>query len=209
MRSVLQHLRLDDRDDSGLLAERGVAGEGMRVRPDAVLARQRVRDRVRRAPLREPGAELAVLLEPLAQAVEALGHRLALGVRERLRALVHLDAGDHALRREQLRERRPVVGALADRLVEEDDAADVLLGGRRGEEQVAVRAAVLLGRLDADRVEALLDRPAALVCGEDSLPLGDERGRGLVQLGVRHEISLSALSGVPLWPGYNRRSRRE
>ena len=43
VRPVLQHLGLDDRDDSGLLAERGVAGERVRVRPDAVLARHRVR----------------------------------------------------------------------------------------------------------------------------------------------------------------------
>jgi hypothetical protein len=70
-------------------------------------------------------------------------------VRERLRALVDLDARDDALRGQQLRERRPVVGLLADRLVVEDDAADVLLGARRREEEVAVRAPVLLGRLDA------------------------------------------------------------
>jgi hypothetical protein len=49
-------------------------------------------------------------------------------VRERLRALVDLDARDDPLRGEQLGERRPVVGPLADRLVVEDDAADELLG---------------------------------------------------------------------------------
>jgi hypothetical protein len=64
VRPVLQHLGLDDRDDSRLLAQRGVAGERMRVRPDAVLARHRVADRVRRAPLGEAGTEPAVLLEP-------------------------------------------------------------------------------------------------------------------------------------------------
>ena len=50
---------------------------------------------------------------------------------------------------EQLRERRPVGGALPDRLVVEDDAADELLGAGRREEQLAVGAAGLLGRLDA------------------------------------------------------------
>ena len=210
MRSVLQHLGLDDRDDAGLLAERGVAGECVRVRPDAVLARLCVADGVRRAPLGKAGSEVAVLLEPLAQAVEAFGHGLALGVRERLRALVHLDARDDALRGEQLRERSPVVGLLADRLVEEDDPADVLLGAWRREEKVAVGAPILLGGLDADGVEALLDGAAALVGREDPFSLGDECARGLVQLGVRHGISLSRfwVSGVPLWPGYNRRSRR-
>ena len=78
---------------------------------------------------RAPSA--AVLREPLAQPVEALGDRLALGERERLRARVDLDPGDDPLRLEQLRERRPVGARLADRLVEEDDAADELLGARR------------------------------------------------------------------------------
>jgi hypothetical protein len=67
-----------------------------------------------------------------------------------------------------------------DRLVEENDAADVVLGAGRREEHVAVRAAVLFGRLESDRVEALLDRAAALVRGEDALTLGDECAGGLV-----------------------------
>jgi hypothetical protein len=158
----------------------------VRVRPDAVLARHRVSDRVGGTPLCEARAEAAVLLEPLAQPVEPLRDRLALGGGERLRAGVDLDARDDALRGEQLRERCPVVGRLADRLVVEDHAADVLLDARRREEEIAVGAAVLLGRLDVDCVEALLDRAGALVGGEDPFPLGDERGRGLVELDVRH-----------------------
>ena len=124
--AVHQHLGLDDRHEPGLLAERRVARERVRVRPDAVLARDAVADRDHGAPLREARAELAVLLEPLAQAVEALGDLLAGRERERLRALVDLDAGDDPLPLEQLRERRAVGGRLADRLVVEDDAADVL-----------------------------------------------------------------------------------
>ena len=52
------------------------AGQGMRVRPDAVLARAAVADRVGRAPLGEARAQLAVLLEPLTEPVEPLGDRL-------------------------------------------------------------------------------------------------------------------------------------
>ena len=182
MRSVLEHLRLDDRNEAGLLAERRVAGEGVRVRPDAVLARALRVDRVRRAPLGEAGAELAVLGEPLAQAVEPLRDRLGLREREWLRAEVDLDPRDDPLRVEQLRERRPVRGALADRLVVEDDAADVLLGARRREEQLAVGAPRVLRGLEADRVEALLDRAGALVRGENALAVGDKRLGGVVQL---------------------------
>ena len=65
-----------------------------------------------------------VLGQPFAQAVEPFGDGLALRERERLRAGVDLDAGDDPLVLEQLHERRAVGGRLADRLVEEDDAAD-------------------------------------------------------------------------------------
>src|SRR4051812_33765919 len=99
----------------------------MRVRPEAVLARDALADRDDTAPLGEARTELAVLLEPPAQAVEALGDGLAFGERQGLRALVDLDAGDDALRLEQLGEGRSVGARLADRLVEQDDAADVLL----------------------------------------------------------------------------------
>src|SRR4029077_16380864 len=105
---------------------------------------------------------LVVLREALPQPVETFGYRLALGVCERLRAQVDLDPGDDPLGGEQLREGRAVVGLLPDRLVVENDPADELLGARRREQQVAVGAAVLLGRLDADRVEALLDGAGAL-----------------------------------------------
>src|SRR5262249_56093384 len=92
----------------------------------------------------EAGSEPAVLREPLAQPVEPFGHGLAVGVGERLRALVDLDSRYDALRGEQLRERCPVYRVVADRLVEEDDAADVLLGARRGEEEVPVGPAIPL-----------------------------------------------------------------
>src|SRR5205823_1996754 len=105
--------------------------------------------------------------------------RLAVGERQRLRALVDLDPGDDALALEQLRERRSVRRRLADRLVEQDHPRDVLLGALRREEQVAVRTPVFLRRLDADRVEALLDRPLALVGGQDPLAVGDEGASGL------------------------------
>ena len=49
---------------------------------------------------------------------------------------------------------------------------------------------VLFGRLEADRVEALLDRAGAFVRGKDALALGDQGLGGLVQLVVGHAVSL-------------------
>jgi hypothetical protein len=100
---------------------------------------------------------------------------------QRLGAAVDLDPGDHPPAGEQLRERRAVGGPLPDRLVEEDDAADERLDPRRGEEQLAVRAARRLGRVDADLREAPGDRAGALVGGEDALAGSDELAGGGVQ----------------------------
>src|SRR6266540_7420610 len=124
----------------------------------------------------------ALPIEPLSQTVEPFRDGLTVGVGQRLRALVDLDPGDDPLRLEKLRERGPVRGRLPDRLVVEDDAADELLGAFGSEEQLAVGAAVLLCRLDPDRVESFLDRAVALVGGEDAFPLGDERLGGLFEV---------------------------
>ena len=178
MLAVHQDLGLDDRHQPRLLRERGVAGERVGVDPDRVLAGDPVADRDHGTPLGEPRAEPAVLGEAVTKAVEPLGHGLARGERERLRAEVDLDPRDDPLALEQLRERRAVGRALMDRLVEQDDAADVLRGACRREQEVAVGAAVLLRRLDPDRVQPALDRPRALVGGEDALPRA-RRAHGL------------------------------
>ena len=109
--AIHQHLRLDDRHQPRLLAQRGVARERVAFAHTQYSLGRSVADRVCGAPLGEPGPESAILLEPLAQPVEPLGDRLALRVGERLRALVDLDPRDDALRVEQLRERRPVRGS--------------------------------------------------------------------------------------------------
>src|SRR5690606_22543180 len=106
---------------------------------------------------------------------------------------------------EHLGQRRAVRRLLPDRLVVQDHAADVLLAAGRGEEHLAVGAAVLLGGLHLDRVEALLDRPRALVRREDPLAGGDQRlggRRELVTLVVGHDSSWSriSVSGCPQGP---------
>ena len=128
--AVHQHFGLDDRDDRGLLAQGRVARERLGVRGDAAGGRDAGADVDDRAPLGEARAEAVVLGEPLAQAVEALGHRLARKAGERLGARVHLDAREDAARGEQLRERLAVGGLLAEGLVVQDHARDVLLGIR-------------------------------------------------------------------------------
>ena len=96
VRAIHQHFRLDDRDDAVFLAERGIARQRMRIRVDGELRGNAFRDVDDRAPLGEAGAELVVLDQPLAQAIEPFGDRLAREAGERLRARIDLDAGDDA-----------------------------------------------------------------------------------------------------------------
>ena len=107
---VHQGLRLDDRDDLGFLAERGVARHRVTVRDHREIGGSAVADEVRGSPFREASAELPVLGEALTEPVESLRHGLALEQRERLRTGVDLDPRDHSRLLEQLGEsvsRRP------------------------------------------------------------------------------------------------------
>src|SRR3977135_3814028 len=79
-----------------------------------------------------------------------------------------------ALVLEDLHQRCAVGSLLADRLVIQDHAAHVLGDARRAEQHLAIRAPVVLGVLDADRVEPSLDGAGALVRGEDALAGGDQ-----------------------------------
>ena len=191
MAAVHQHFRLDDRHDVVLLAQRCVARQRLRICTDGEGGRNALGNVDHRTPLREAGAEPAVLDQPLAQAVEPLGDGLAGIARERFRAGVDLDAGEHALLRQVLREGRAVLGLLAEGLVEHDDAADPLSRAGRGEQHFAIGAAMFLGRLQLDAVEAFLDAPGALVRGQDALAPGDHRAGHAHQLIRVHRQILS------------------
>jgi hypothetical protein len=142
--AVHQHFRLDNGHEPLFLAERGVAGKRVGVGGDAHPARVLVGDPQHRAPLGEPGAEPAVGGQPLAQAIEPLGHRLLGRAGERLGSHVHLHARQHALLGQHLRQRPAARGVLVDGLVLQDDAADELGLAGRGEQHLAVGAASLL-----------------------------------------------------------------
>ena len=83
---------------------------------------------------------------------------------------------------DDLRQRRAVLGLLADGLVIEDDAGDAVLHGvGRAEQHLAIVAAAVGGRLRLDRVEPLLDGARALVGRENALAGRDHRLRDLFE----------------------------
>ena len=91
---------------------------------------------------------------------------------------------------QDLHQRRSVSGLLADRLVVQDHAADVLGNARRAEQELAVRAAVVLRVVDADRIETFLDGAGALVRSEDAFPRSDQRASDIGELS--HGVRLAA-----------------
>ena len=188
--AVHQHFRLDDRHDAFALAQRGVAGERMRIGADAGVARHAVlADVDHRAPFGEFGAEPTIFGEPLAQAVEAFGDHFARAIRQRLDALVDLDAGQRARLRDQLDQRRAVLGVLADGLVIEDDAGNIFRHRLLGAEQhLAIVAPCVGGRFHAERIEALLDGAGGFIGGQNAAAGGDHGLRHLVQFRNVHRV---------------------
>src|SRR5262249_25607424 len=152
-------------------AERRVARQGVSVRLNRERGRDAVRDIDHGAPFGEPCAELVVLDEALAETVQPLGNRLAFEAGQRLCTRVDFDAWNDAPFGEVLRKRRAVFGLLTDRLVIEDDAADVILSARSGEQHFTIGAPMLLGGLELDAVETFLDGARALVRRQHALVL--------------------------------------
>src|SRR5581483_2887747 len=82
VRSVHQHFRLDNGDKPLLLAERGVAREGVTIRAYARGTWQHLRNADDRSPLCEPGTHFAVGREALPKPVETLRNGFARGAGE-------------------------------------------------------------------------------------------------------------------------------
>ena len=145
MLAVHQHFRLDDGDQSSLLAQRGIASQRLRVGLDATAAGNAIANRNHRAPLGKTGAHLRILGQPFSQAIQTFGYFLSGMTCQILRTGVDFDAGNDPGIGEDLNKRSAVVLLLADRLVVEDRATDALAQAGRGHDQLPVGAPSLHG----------------------------------------------------------------
>ena len=179
---VHQYFGFHHGHDTRFLTQRGVARQGMGVGFYAGAAGDAVTDGDHGAPLGEAGVEFAVFGKAGAQPVQTLGDFFTRVSGHVLGAGVHLDAGHNALVMQGLGKRYPGGRGLAQGLVEQDHAADVLGAAGRGDQQFPVGAAVFLGGLYAYAIEALLDGGKTLVYGEYALALCHHGGCGLFHL---------------------------
>lgn len=93
MGAVHEDLGLHDGHQAVLLANAGVAGQGLHVLLDGQLrGSAAVRDADHAAPLGKACAHGVVLCAPRAKVSDALGHRLAIGAGNGLHSLVHLQS---------------------------------------------------------------------------------------------------------------------
>ena len=201
MVAVHQHFGLHDRDDLRRLAQRRVARERMRVGQDRGVARDAGADIDHGAPFREAGALLEIFWQPVGELVEPDGDQFAGAIGKRLGAFVDLDAGYRAGLFDQLDHRCAVFGFLPNRFVVKDHARDVVLHRiGRAEQHLAIIAAIVFRALDADRVEALFDRPRRFVRREDSATRRHHGVGDFIQLCEVHAPSLiSSVAQPGLW----------
>ena len=188
--AVHQHLGLDDRHQALCLTDGGVARQRMRVGGDARPRRDVPPDSDHCAPLGELGAQFHVFCAALGEAVETLGDFFAGAKRHVLGAGVHLDSGNRADAREQLRKGRAVGRFLPQRLVVEDHSGDMFAKAAGGKQHVAVGATVFLDVFDADALEALLDGSGRFVSSQDALAGRDHCLRDSRQFVGAHEFLL-------------------
>src|SRR5690606_10613076 len=124
--AVQQYLGLDDGHHIRFLAQSRIARKRMRIGLDRELCWSSWANGDDRAPFRKPRTKLIVLRESSAQSVEPLGDRLSWKASERFCSGIDLDAGQDADSRQIDRERLAVLGLLPQRLVIQDDTADVV-----------------------------------------------------------------------------------
>ena len=177
----------DDRDDPGLLRERGVACQGVGVGLNAHRSRNPLPNRDNRPPFREPGPQPGPLGQPVRETVQAAGHLLSWKSGQVDGAGIRLDAGYHPSIGEQLGQRSAIGRRLPHGLVIEDNTADELLHASGTKQQFTVRAPVILGRFQANTVKPLLDGPGAFVCRQNALSLRHQGLRRRRQLFLVHE----------------------
>ena len=94
MIAVHEHFRFDDGNQTGFLAQRGVARQRVRVGLDATAARNIIPDNEHRAPLGKTRTQLKIFRKAVTQAVQTFGDFFAGMSGQILGTGIHFDAGN-------------------------------------------------------------------------------------------------------------------
>ncbi len=182
MLAVHEHFRLDDGDESGFLAQRGIASQRIRVGLDAASAGNAIAQGKHRAPLGKAGTHLKILLEADTQSVQTLGDFLSRVTGHVLGTDVNLDAGNDSRIDDDFDKGSAVFRLLADRFVVEDRPTDALAEAGRGHDQLPIGAPGLLGLGNPQPGKSFVAGWSAFIHCQQALVAGDQRARGVCKL---------------------------
>ncbi len=202
--AVHEHFRLDDGDQSGFLAQCGIASQRLRVGLDATPAGNAIAHGNHRAPLGKTGAHLRVFSQAIAQSVQTFGYFLSGMTCHVLGTGVDFDAGKDARIEDGFDKGSAIFLLLADRLVVEDRAANAVTQTGRGHNQLPIGAPGLLGLGNPQPGKSLVTGWIALIHRQQALVAGDQRPRGVyellrIHLGLPHfQLRISGMSS-PCW----------
>src|ERR1017187_807438 len=125
MLTIHEYFRLNDGDETCLLAQRRIASQSMCIGMNATPTGNTVSDGDDCAPFGKPGAHANIFSKSVAQSIQPFGHFFT-GMRCQLLGTgIHFDSRNDSRVDEDLNEGRSVALLLTDRLVVEDRAADV------------------------------------------------------------------------------------
>ena len=169
MRSVRKNFRLDDRNQSILLADGGILGQPSGVFSDGFVSGASVSDLKDSSPLGKPASNFVELSSHVVELLDALGIVFFFPVREDGQAFVHLDSSHDSFALQQFDEVGSVSGGLSGGLFVEDDSRNVILETFGGQQHISVPPSVFLVVLQAERLELFLNGAGRLISSEDSL----------------------------------------
>ena len=147
MLAVHEHFRLDNRDQPRFLAQRGIAGQRLRVSLNATSAGNTLPHDNHRTPLGKTGSHLKIFLESVAQSIQTFGYFLAAMPCHILCTDIHFDTGNDSCIFDGFYERGSVILVLADGLVVKDCSANALFkaGSRHNHLSIGATSFFCLG----------------------------------------------------------------
>src|SRR5208283_2107963 len=177
-----QHFRLDDRDQSGFLAQRCIASQRVSVGLNATPAGNAVARGKHCAPLRKTGAHLKIFLEAVAQTVQTFGYFLSGMTGHVLCASVNFDAWNDSSIGDDFNKEGAVFLLLTDRLVVEDNDDTALTETGCSHNQLPISAPGLLGLGNPQPGKSFVAGWITFIHRQQALVLGDQRLGGVYKL---------------------------
>ncbi len=173
--AIHQHFRLNDWHDTRFLTECRITGEGLRVLLDRSPCRKPIRDGNHSAPFRKACANAIIFVEALTQAIKTFRDGFTVKTCKRFCTGVNLDAWNSTRLADKIDKWCAVFGLLTNGFIIEDDARNVILHRVvRAEQHLAIIAARILSRGEADAFKTLCDGAGAFIRSQNPFAVCDE-----------------------------------